>query len=140
MKLDSEVVSPRNFRLSGYTLPNKDVLVEKTTNLITIAILVNYDLNIKQLYRDRYKKEDCQFHIHIEKDKVFHNIKFFIYNNEIKKMHYMGTTKEDWENHFDDFSALIVPHNNIQPTPSFYLEVYESEHMIQLVELICKYI
>jgi hypothetical protein len=55
-------------------------------------------------------------------------------------MSYIGATKYGWENHFDAFSALIVPHGTVQPVSSFGLEVHESEHMIHLVDLVCKYI
>jgi hypothetical protein len=137
MKLDSEVISPKNFRLEKYNIRDKDLLVEKITNLITISRLMEYDLLIKQLYKDKYKKEDCQFHIFIGNKDGGHEIRLFIYGSEIKKMSYVGLTKEGWEKFFEDFSALITIH---MPPKSFYLELYESEHMSHLIELISKYI
>ena len=141
MKLDSELVSPRQFRIDDYILDNKYVLSEKLTNLITVSKLMNYYLKIEQHYKDRYKKEDCQFSIIIKPSmEETHQVRFFIYKNKIEKMYYVGTVKDGWETHFDDFSALINVHFNITKPSSFYLEVLESEHMIQLVELINKYI
>ncbi len=137
MKMESEMINPRDFRLQECNVKVQEKVVESITDLFTVAKLSGYTLEIGKLYRDiSEKKHTCHLHIDLSKDNEKHFVRLYVKSNELVKMFYVGKEKVEWYSHFEDFLGLTTEDDYGRIT----IQVMEVEHMISLFQLIKEYI
>ena len=137
MKLESEMISPRDFRLQECNVKVQEKVVESITDLFTVAKLSGYTLEISKLYRDiSEKKHTCHLHIDLSKDNEKHFIRLYVKSNELVKMFYVGKEKVEWYSHFEDFLGATVEDDRGKIT----IHAVYIDHMVSLFYLIKGYI
>ncbi len=137
MKLESEIINPRDFRLQECNVKVQEQIVESITDLFTVAKLSGYDVEICKLYRDiGEKKHTCHLHIDLSKDNEKHLIRLYVKDNELVKMFYKGNEKGEWDKHFEDFLGATVEDDRGKIT----IHAVYVEHMVSLFHLIKGYV